>query len=159
MTRVRNIVVITRVAVVSAFLVLACGETDQPSPPEHVADTVSAQIRAAAPAAGASDPTDPFFGFDLGQPVATTTIQRAFRLRLRNDGDEDVLVFADGGAGEVRIDSVTAGQWTEVELVTRAPLVVVRSATPAGRNLRRLEIDPVADTVREVVVHGPPAVP
>lgn len=105
------------------------------------------------------NPGDPFFGFDLDRTVASTTDQQELALRLRNEGLEDVLVFADAGAGEVWVDSVSAGGWTRVDLVTRAPVVTLRSTDLGGRFLRRLEITVDVgggvDSVREVIVSAP----
>ncbi|TFG64050.1 MAG: hypothetical protein E4H28_05665 [Gemmatimonadales bacterium] len=85
--------------------------------------------------------------------AATET--REVALRLRNDGSEDALVYADGGAGEVRIDSVAAGGWTRIALETRAPILTLHSTDLGGRLLRRVEITVGVDSVREVIIGSP----
>lgn len=119
-------------------------------------DTLPADIAFDSPGGPTHDPDDPFFGFDLDRTVAAaTTEQRTLALRLLNDGSEDVLVFADGGAGEVRIDSVAAGARTRVDLLTRASVVSLRSVSLTGRVLRHVEITAGADTVEDVVINAP----
>lgn len=125
----------------------------EPEPVEIPAiDTLPADIAHDPPDVPTYDPDDPFYGFDLDHTVVAATEQRKLALRLFNDGSEDVLVFADGGAGEVRIDSVAAGAWTRVDLLTRASVITLRSTSLTGRVLRRIEIATGADTVRDVVI-------
>ena len=137
-----------------SFVLLAW--TCAPAEPEPVEapaiDTLPADIALEPPDLPAYDRDDPFFGFDLDRTAVATAEQRKLALRLLNDGSEDVLVFADGGAGEVRIDSVAAGAWTRVDLLTRASVVTLRSISLTGEILRRVEIATGADTVRDVVI-------
>lgn len=143
----------SRTALLS-FALLAC--TCAPAEPEPVEipaiDSLPADIAFDPPRGPPYDPDDPFFGFDLDRTPEAATEQRTLALRLRNDGSEDVLVFADAGAGEVRIDSVAAGAWTRVDLLTRASVVALRSISLTGRVVRRVEITVGADTVRDVVI-------
>jgi len=144
-----------------AIVVAACAPTGADPELASTADTVEAVTGVEAEASSSplvrrpGDPQNPFSGFDLDKTVATTTDQQKVPLRLRNNGVDDVLVFADGGAGEVKIDSVTAGAWTRVDLLTRAPVVTVRSTDLTGRDLQRVEITVGIDTVREVLVSAP----
>ena len=144
-----------------AVVVAACAPTETDPELASTVDTVEAVTGVEAEASSSplvprpGDPENPFSGFDLDETVATTTEQREVLLRLRNDGVDDVLVFADGGAGEVRIDSVTGGAWTRVNLLTRAPVVTVRSTDLTGRDIQRVEITVGIDTVREVLVSAP----
>ncbi len=136
----------------SVLLAWTCAPAD-PEPVEVPAiDTLPADIALDSQSLPTYDPDDPFFGFDLDGTVAATTEQRHLALRLLNDGSEDVLVYADGGAGEVRIDSVAAGARTRVDLLTRATVVTLRSTSLTGRELRRVEITTTTDTVRDVVI-------
>ena len=143
----------SRAALLSFVLLAWTCAPAEPEPVEAPAiDTLPADIAFDSPGAPTFDPDDPFFGFDLDRTVATATEQRKLALRLLNEGAEDVLVFADGGAGEVRIDSVAAGAWTRVDLLTRAPVVTLRSISLSGRVVSRVEITAAADTVTDVVI-------
>jgi len=142
-------------------VVAACAPTETDPELASTVDTLEAVTGVEAEASLSplvprpADSENPFAGFDLDETVATTTEQQEVALRLRNDGVDDVLVFADGGAGEVRIDSVTGGAWTRVDLLTRAPVVTVRSTDLTGRDIQRVEITVGIDTVREVLVSAP----
>jgi len=138
-----------------SFVPGACTPTDKRSEPESTVDELVAVDSSTVPHSMPVTREDPFSGFDLGDTVAAATEQQEVFLRLRNSGSEDALVFADGGAGEVQVDSIGAGGWTRVELVTRAPTVILRSTDLHGRLLRRVEITVGADTVREVIVSAP----
>ena len=128
-----------------ALLAWTCAPAE-PEPVEVPAiDSLPADIAFDPPGCSSYDPDEPFFGFDLDRTPDAETEQRTLALRLRNDGSEDVLVFADAGAGEVRIDSVAAGTWTRVDLLTRASVVALRSISLTGRVLRRVEIPVGAD--------------
>lgn len=96
---------------------------------------------------------DPFRGFDLPSENGTGEMRR-YRLRLRNDGDSLAIVYADGGAGEVLLDSVPAGSWRPVEVDSRAHIVRLRSETPGGAMLREAELGAPADTAVDLAV-GP----
>ena len=138
-----------------SFVFGACTPSDKQPEPESTVDRRVAVDSATVPQRTPAASEDPFYGFELGDTVAVATEQQEVMLRLRNDGSEDVLVFADGGAGEVQIDSIGAGGWTRVELVTRAPTLILRSRDLHGSLLRRVEITVGADTVREVRVSAP----
>ena len=143
--------------VVAGTVVGACAPGEPESAQEHepIVDTLAVGEEPSIPDGPQENPEDPFFGFDLGRTVASTTEQREVALRLVNEGLEDVLVFADAGAGEVRVDSISAGGWARVDLVTRAPVVTLRSTDLGGRFLRRVEITVGSDSVRQVVVSAP----
>lgn len=138
-----------------SFVLGACIPSDEQSEPESAVDRLVAVDSATVPHRTPVASKDPFSGFGLGDTVAVATEPQEVLLRLRNDSSEDVLVFADGGAGEVQVDSIGAGGWTRVELVTRAPTVILRSTDLHGRLLRRVEITVGTDTVREVSVSAP----
>ncbi len=148
-------------ALLLAVVVLATGCADNQSEPtaEIPADSSSISTRTEEPSPEPADSLDPLFGFDLDDTIGSTSEQRRLALRLRNDGEEDALVFADGGSGEVLIDSVPAGTWTRVDVLTRASRIVLRSATLTGRNLRRIEIDTDLDMLREVIIQAEPDAP
>lgn len=115
-------------------------------PTDHGDSATSAAPRAST--------EDPFRGFDLPSENGTGEMRR-YRLRLRNDGDSLAIVFADGGAGEVLLDTVPAGSWRPVEVDSRARLVRLRSVTPGGSPLRSTELGAPADTAIDLAV-GPP---
>jgi len=133
----------------------ACAPAEPESTQELAVDTVAVGEDSRLPDGPEENPEDPFFGFDLDRTVAATTEQREVLLRMVNEGLEDVLVFADAGAGEVRVDSISAGDWTRVVLVTRSPAVTLRSTDLRGRILRIVEIPVGADSVRQVIVSAP----
>lgn len=143
-------------ALVAAGVTLATGCAESRSEPsaEIVADSSITGGLTEPPSPEPADSLDPLFGFDLDAPAAGTSEQHRLALRLRNDGEEDALVFADGGSGEVLIDSVAAGSWTRVDVLTRASRIILRSATPTGRSLRRIEIETDLDMLREVVIQA-----
>lgn len=141
------------------MLAAGCADSESEPPVETAVDTSLTGSLTERPSPELDDSLDPLFGFDLDAPAAGTSEQHRLALRLRNDGEEDALVFADAGAGEVLVDSVAAGSWTRVDILTRASRVVLRSATPAGRNLRRIEIETELDMLREVVIQADVEVP
>ena len=85
--------------------------------------------------------------------------ERLLALRLRNLGGEDAVVSADAGAGEVFLDSVEAGRWSRVDLLTRGPVVTLRSARSSGETIHQLDLDAVQDSVVEINVGEPAATP
>jgi hypothetical protein len=143
-------------ALLVAGVTLATGCADGRSEPmaEIAADSSITGSLTEPPDPEPADSLDPLYGFDLDPPATSSSQQQRVALRLRNDGEEDALVFADGGSGEVLIDSVTAGSWTRVDVLTRASKIVLRSATPTGRSLRRIEIETDLDMLREVVIQA-----
>lgn len=146
-------------ALVVVVLAAGCADNESVPPVKTAVDTSLTGSLAEQPSPEPNDSLDPLFGFDLDAPAANTSEQHRLALRLRNDGEEDALVFADAGAGEVLVDSVAAGSWSRVDILTRASRVVLRSATPAGRSLRHIEIETELDMLREVVVQADAEVP
>jgi hypothetical protein len=102
---------------------------------------------------------DPFYGFNIDRSDAQGHEERSLALRLQNDGAEDAVVFAEAGAGEVFLDSVAAGSWSRVDLVTQGPVVTLRTARLSGETLHQLNLALVSDSVIEVNVGDPPATP
>lgn len=147
------------VLLIGAALVPGCAEPVSDQSLEAVADPSDIESQSEPLREEAYDPADPFFGFDLDAPVVPAAEQRRLPLRLRNDGVVDALVYADGGAGEVLVDSVSAGGSKRVDLMTRATAVVLRSATPTGRTLRSVEIETGIDSLREIAIHAVGRVP
>ena len=138
--------------------VLSCGgpEPDPETPSDETApaDTVVVEREAASPEA-----EDPFYGFDIDRRGEQGSEERSLALRLQNDGTEDAVVFADAGAGEVFLDSVAAGRWSRVDLVTQGPVVTLRTARPSGETIHQLNLAAVPDSVMEVNVGDPAATP
>lgn len=102
---------------------------------------------------------DPFYGFDIDRVGSEDREEKLVALRLRNDGTEDAVVFADAGAGEVLLDSVEAGAWSRVDLVTRGPAVALRSARPSGQTIQHLDLAVVRDSVIEIRLENPAVTP
>ncbi|MGI9037972.1 MAG: hypothetical protein ACR2GQ_03820 [Gemmatimonadota bacterium] len=126
----------------------AVAEAGTNEAPARGGDTTT--LSATRGAAKASD-ADPFQGFDLPSENGTGEMLR-YRLRLRNDGDSLAIVYADGGAGEVLLDTVPPGSWRPVEVDSRARRVRLRSVTPGGDLLRETELGVPADTVIDLAV-------
>ena len=97
------------------------------------------------------------FVLDASTPLATS---RLFALSLKNESDEPVRVFADGGAGEVEVDTVPPGTTRRVDIESRAATVRLRSAplTAPDRVILQLNLTVPPDSVEEVLV-GLPASP
>jgi hypothetical protein len=115
------------------------------------AATVPADPAAAGVDAGLAD--DPFRGFEVPGENGTGEM-RHYRLRLRNDGTALAIVSADGGAGEVLVDTVPAGSWRPVEIDSRARVVRLRSVSPSGEVLRETELGLPGDTAIDVDIGG-----
>ena len=101
---------------------------------------------------------DPFRGFELDADPAANAVERRIALLLRNQAARTAIVYADGGAGEVVLDSVPPGAETRVDVLSRAATITLRSVTPEGELLRATEVSPGPDTIVDVIV-GPPPVP
>jgi hypothetical protein len=114
----------------------------------------STQGSAAPGSAAQASDEDPFRGFDLPSENGTGEMRR-YKLRLRNDGDSLAIVYADGGAGEVLLDTVPAGSWRPVEVDSRARLVRLRSVTPGGDLLRETELGVPADSAIDLAIGSP----
>lgn len=126
-------------------------------PPDSTAvapaqDSAGDTATASAPAAGDTAATDPFAGFELNAGPEISADLRRLSLLLRNDGPSVVVVHADGGAEEVLLDSVPAESRHRVDLLTRAPVVTLRTEAPGGRTLSTAEIAVGPDSVVEVRV-------
>lgn len=115
---------------------------------DSVGDTAIARARAAGDTAS----TDPFAGFELSADPQISADLRRLSLLLRNDGPSVVVVLADGGTEEVLLDSIPAESRHRVDLLTRAPVVTLRSEAPGGRTLSTAEIAVGPDSVVEVRV-------
>lgn len=105
------------------------------------------------------DADDPFYGFDIDRVSDQGGEERQLALRLRNEGTEDAVVFAEAGAGEVFLDSVEAGSWSRVDLVTRGSAVTLRSARRSGETMHRLDPGVLPDSIIEVQVGDSAATP
>ena len=144
--------------------VTACGASDDAGdvPLEGAAleDTVA---RDGAPDSAATSPDadsadDPFTGFQLdADPV--NDVERRIALLLRNHDARTAIVYADGGAGEVLLDSVPPGSDVRVDILSRAGTIALRSVTPEGELLRATEVFPGSDTIVDVIVGLPPSAP
>lgn len=145
---------------------LACGgaddTTDEVSPDgadaAAVADSVVPDVgadssRPAPPDTGLA--ADPFTGFELDAD-SPTAVERRIALLLRNHDARMAVVYADGGAGEVLLDSVPPGTDIRVDILSRAATIALRSVAPDGEVLRETEVSPGPDTIVDVIV-GPAA--
>lgn len=112
--------------------------------------------RAAAPDTGLA--ADPFTGFELDADPANAE-ERRIALLLRNHDARLAVVYADGGAGEVLLDSVPPGSDIRVDILSRAATIALRSVTPDGELLRATQVAPGPDTVVDVIVGPAPAAP
>lgn len=159
---------------VAAVVSYACGNgreaTDETGGETAMADTM-APGGATPPDSGAADSVvpeseapgapvdDPFAGFELEAAPGATADSRRIALLLRNLGTRLAVVYADGGAGEVLLDSVAGGGEARVDIATRATSIMLRSMTPDGDTLRTEEIIAGPDTVLEVIVGGAAGAP
>lgn len=154
-----------RVAVV--LLVAACGgssEAERSAPPANspvavdsgaVTDSVGSASSAEETGEGTTPAAaDPFTGFELDAGPSVSEDLRRLSLMLRNDAPTMAIVHADGGAGEVLLDSVPPGSRQRVDVLTRAPVVTLRATTLAGHALRATEVAVGPDTIVEVLVGG-----
>lgn len=137
-------------------LVASCigsGETETAASAES-ALLDSAVVAESVASAAASDSTtpDPFAGFPLEAGPEVSADPRRLRLLLRNDAGLMAIVRADGGAGEVVLDSVPPASRRRVDLLTRAPTVTLRVQTSEGRALRTVEVVVGTDSLTEVLV-------
>lgn len=122
------------------------------APPGAAADTSPA----AAPEPGSA--ADPFTGFELDADPANA-VERRIALLLRNHDARLAVVYADGGAGEVLLDSVPPGSEARVDIVSRAATIALRSVAPDGELLRETEVSPGPDTIVDVIVGPAPRAP
>lgn len=125
----------------------------------EVPDTAGLADSLAVAGDSEADSAHPFAGFELpaGHPVGREA--RLARLLLSNASDEPAIVYGDGGAGEVLLDTVPPESERRVDVTTRAFRLGVRSETAAGEALRRDEVTVGADSVLEVSVGRVPAAP
>lgn len=158
----------------SRFALLLClvalaGSCDQPdgdveagdpaADAAEVPDTAGLADSSAVAGDSEADIAHPFVGFELpaGHPVGREA--RVARLLLSNTSDEPVVVYGDGGAGEVLLDTVAPKSERRVDVTTRAFRLGVRSETGTGEALRQDEVTVGADSVLEVSVGRVPAAP
>lgn len=125
---------------------------------EMLEDSLAHDSVADSAAAGSRDTTadDPFTGFELDAGPAVTADRRRIALLLRNQDARTAIVYADGGAGEVLLDSVAPGADSRVDILSRAATIALRSVTPEGDLLRSTEVSPGPDTIVAVII-GPAA--
>ncbi len=157
---------VRRVVALACLFAIACGQPDDGAREGEAAagDSTAAAPDTAAFAASPDSATaisgDPFEGFELpptGEPGAET---RRLKLLLRNAAAELAIVYADGGAGEVLLDSVAPGEETRVDILTRAVRVGLRSESgESGAVLLREELTVDPDSVIEVLVGRGPSAP
>ena len=117
-----------------------------------VRDSAGDTTTVEAPAVGDTAPADPFAGFELSADPQVSAELRRLSLLLRNDGPSVVIVHADGGAEEVLLDTVPAASRHRVDLLTRAPVVTLRTEAPGGRTLSTAEVAVGPDSIVEVRV-------
>lgn len=145
----------------AALAVGACGGPDDAADDAAVEDTVApdeiGDSIAATPDTGSTD--DPFTGFELEADPTLNAAERRIALLLRNHDARTAIVYADGGAGEVLLDSVPPGAETRVDILSRAGTIALRSVTPEGEVLRNTEVSPGPDTIVDVIVGPPPRAP
>jgi len=115
----------------------------------HGAGPVDSMAPEAAAPGGAADP---FAGFELDAGPGADAADRRIALLLRNHNAGMAIVYADGGAGEVLLDSVAAGSAVRIDILSRASMIALRSVTEDGALLRATEVSPGLDTIIEVVV-------
>ena len=156
-----------RVLILAAGLALmACGGSDgaaNDTSPEDATledaaarDSATDSAAAVRPDAGSGD--HPFTGFQLdADPV--NAVERRIALLLRNHDVRTAIVYADGGAGEVLLDSVPPGSDIRVDILSRAGTIALRSVSPEGDLLRATEVYPGPDTIVDVIVGPTPAAP
>lgn len=151
--------------VLAAVAASACGgadhEADDVRPNDAVVEDSVASDSASdtAPATrdtGSAD--DPFTGFQLDADAANA-VERRSALLLRNHDARMAIVYADGGAGEVLLDSVPPGSESRIDILSRASTIALRSVTPDGELLRETEVSPGLDTIVAVIVGSLPAAP
>lgn len=161
-----------RLAAVSVLVlvtVLACAgaddATDDPPPDDAAAAALEDSVapgsaadssREAPPDTGLA--ADPFTGFELDAAPANG-VERRIELLLRNHDARLAVVYADGGAGEVLLDSVPPGSDVRVDILSRAATIALRSVAPDGELLRETEVSPGPDTIVDVIVGPAPAAP
>lgn len=153
-----------RSTIAASLVVLAlaaCGDA-QERPSEDAAAMPPADSAIAPDTTGTAEPSpaevsdDPFAGFELEAGEAAGAEPRRLSLRLVNAGEELAIVFADGGAGEVLLDSVPPQSEARVDVLTRAPAVTLRSVGSSGAELRTTEVTLGPDTVVAVRVGAGP---
>lgn len=159
---------LSAVSVLVLATVLACAGADDATdeaPPDpaaaaaledSVAPGAADSSRAGAPDTELAE--DPFTGFELDADPATA-VERRIALLLRNHNTRLAVVYADGGAGEVLLDSVPPGSDVRVDILTRAATVALRSVSPDGELLRETQVSPGPDTIVDVIVGPAPAAP
>lgn len=159
-------------AIVSLALVVvgACGgaadgESTDLAADQEAPDTSTGSVDTTVAADSAAGPSprmngkDPLHGFELpsaGEPLSEA---RIVRLLLRNASDEPAVVYGDGGAGEVLLDTVPPHGEQRVDVTTRAVRLALRSETASGEALRRDEVSVGVDSVLAVSVGAVTAAP
>lgn len=140
------------------ILALGAGACAGAEPGSEAAPIDTSTIAVADSQPTAPEAEGPFRGFDIDRS-AESRIERTVALRLRNDGSEDAVVYADAGAGEVLLDTVAAGRWSRVDLVSFGSIVTLRSARASGESTHQLDLAAVPDSIIEVNVGEPSATP
>ncbi|MFW6089842.1 MAG: hypothetical protein ACODAB_08820 [Gemmatimonadota bacterium] len=155
-------------SVLALLAAFACGGSDgatnEASPDgadaaaleDSIARDSADSMRAGAADTGSA--SDPFTGFELEADPAGA-VERRIPLLLRNQAARTAVVYADGGAGEVLLDSVPPGSDARVDILSRAATIALRSVAPDGELLRETEVSPGPDTIVDVIVGPAPATP
>lgn len=160
---------LSAVSVLVLVSALACGAADETTDevPSDGADAAAVEdsivpgagadsSRTAPPDTGSA--ADPFTGFELDTD-SPNTVERRIALLLRNHDARTAVVYADGGAGEVLLDSVPPGTDKRVDILSRAASIGLRSVAPDGEVLRETEVSPGPDTIVDVIVGPAPTAP
>ena len=122
-------------------------------------DTAAMSDSTMADSIAAAHGGDPFHGFDLDSVADARSEAKVARLLLRNDSQDDAVVYGTGGAGEVLLDTVPAESERRVDVTTRAVRLGVRSETVTGEDLRQDEVTVGVDSVLDVSVGRVSAIP
>lgn len=161
-----------RLAAVSLLVLvsaLACGGADDTTDEGPPDGTDAAAVEDSAVPEGSADSSrtappdtghaaDPFTGFELDTD-SPNVVERRIALLLRNHDARMAVVYADGGAGEVLLDSVPPGSEIRVDILSRAATIALRSVAPDGEVLRETEVSPGPDTIVDVIVGPAPTAP
>lgn len=124
--------------------VAACGGEPGGDDPGREGTEAGAEEEAPAASAVGDSPA-----VGTGRPPAAETAAgegasrplRSFRFRIRNGGDDTVVVVADAGAGTRTLDTVPPADSSAVRVETRAPLLELTARLLSGRETARSRFD------------------
>lgn len=105
------------------------------------------------------DEGDPFAGFSVDAGPGAPGPERRLPLRLLNHSDAPAIVYADGGAGEVVLDTIEPGVEARIDVLTRSPALTLRSLAPGGREMETARVEAPLDSVLDIVVGRPSPTP